>query len=190
MTLPALALAILALLLTPGPTNTLLALAGAERGWRAALRLIPAEVAGYLLTTLPLALIGPGVLRVAPALGPALTGLAALWVGWLAFSLWRRPTPEPGAPPSVSARQVFVTTMLNPKALVFGLILLPAATSLWQAYVVFVTAILLVAGLWAGLGRSLGRHGRSPVMVPILRRTAAALMAILSVTLAARAVAG
>ncbi len=49
MSLEELVLALLVLLLTPGPTNTLMALAGAERGWTRALRLIPAELAGYLL---------------------------------------------------------------------------------------------------------------------------------------------
>jgi threonine/homoserine/homoserine lactone efflux protein len=50
-----LTVAVLVLLLTPGPTNSLMLLAGAERGLTGALRLIPAEVAGYLLTVLPLA---------------------------------------------------------------------------------------------------------------------------------------
>lgn len=51
-------LAVLVLLLTPGPTNSLVLLAGAERGWLGALRLVPAELSGYLLTVLPLSLMG------------------------------------------------------------------------------------------------------------------------------------
>lgn len=38
--------ALLLLLLTPGPTNTLMMLAGYERGWRSSLRLIGAELTG------------------------------------------------------------------------------------------------------------------------------------------------
>ena len=52
------AIALFVLLLTPGPTNTLIALAGAERGWLGALRLTPVEAAAYALVTLPLAIAG------------------------------------------------------------------------------------------------------------------------------------
>jgi threonine/homoserine/homoserine lactone efflux protein len=62
MSAPELALAILALLLTPGPTNSLMLLAGAERGLLRASRLIPAELMGYLTTVVPLALVGQSVL--------------------------------------------------------------------------------------------------------------------------------
>ncbi len=43
MSLPELAAAIFLLLVTPGPTNSLVALAGAERGMGRALRVIPAK---------------------------------------------------------------------------------------------------------------------------------------------------
>ena len=58
MTMSELTFAILALLLTPGPTNTLVALAASATGWGRALRLLPYEIAAYLLVTLPLALLG------------------------------------------------------------------------------------------------------------------------------------
>ena len=47
---------------------TLMLLAGAERGLPGALRLIPAELAGYLVTVLPLALFGAAVLAGYPGL--------------------------------------------------------------------------------------------------------------------------
>jgi threonine/homoserine/homoserine lactone efflux protein len=194
MPLDTLALAIFVLLMTPGPTNTLLALAGAERGFRGAARLIPAEIAGYLLTTLPLALAGAGLLEAHPWLRPLVTGLAALWVGWLALRLWRLPGPAPRpidgpadpapARRSIDAAQVFVTTLLNPKALVFGLVLLPAAADPRQGFALFTLAIVAVACLWAGLG-SLLRDGATAAL-PMLRKAAAVFLAVLSVTLAAR----
>ena len=42
---------VVTILLTPGPTNTLLAAAGAGVGWRRGVRLIPMETLGYWLAT-------------------------------------------------------------------------------------------------------------------------------------------
>jgi threonine/homoserine/homoserine lactone efflux protein len=79
-----LAFALLALLATPGPTNTLLALAGTERGLLHAMRLITAVVAAYLLVTVPLALGGVEFIEAAPLLRPVITLAAAVWVAILA----------------------------------------------------------------------------------------------------------
>lgn len=68
MTPPELSLAVLALLLTPGPTNALMLLAGAERGLAGAARLSPVALAGHFLTVLPLAVAGA-------------TALASVWLG-------------------------------------------------------------------------------------------------------------
>ena len=73
-----LALALLALLATPGPTNALLALAGARRGVGAALPLVPVEMVAYLAVIAPLLLWGAPVVAALPVLKPALAWLAAL----------------------------------------------------------------------------------------------------------------
>ncbi|MGC5198806.1 hypothetical protein, partial [Aphanothece microscopica] len=91
MTLAEMTLALLVLLATPGPTNTLVALAGAERGWRGALRLIPAELAAYLAVTVPLALAGAAAMAAVPGLRGGVTLAAAAWVAWLAVAMWRLP---------------------------------------------------------------------------------------------------
>jgi threonine/homoserine/homoserine lactone efflux protein len=156
MTLTQTAFVILGLLLTPGPTNSLLAIAGAERGWARALRLVPAEVAGYLATTLPLALVGAHLLEAAPQARAALTTVAGLWVLWLALSMWRLPGAGHGGL-TVTGRHVFVTTLLNPKALVFGLVLLPAEETarLVAQFGTFVALVVGVAMGWAALGAGL-----------------------------------
>ncbi|MDU6750805.1 MAG: hypothetical protein E6447_24460, partial [Bradyrhizobium sp.] len=61
-----------ALLATPGPTNTLLATAGASRGARASAHLLLAELAGYLLAILLLRVVLGPVLATAPLVGHAL----------------------------------------------------------------------------------------------------------------------
>lgn len=185
-----LGLAVLALLATPGPTNTLLALAGAERGWRGALRLIPAELCGYLAAVVPLALVGARLAEAAPRLRLALTLGAATWLAWLAWSLWRD-SDRMRRLAAVTARRVAVTTLLNPKALVFGLLLLPAPEPgrLLANLALFAVLVAGVASAWAALGAALRsrRPDRPPGLPPAWRRGAALLLAGLSAWLLGRA---
>jgi threonine/homoserine/homoserine lactone efflux protein len=190
-----LTVAIAVLLITPGPTNTLLAVAGAERGVARAVRLIPAELAGYLTTVTPLALLGGTLLSAAPQVRPVLTAAAALWVAWLAVGFWRMARAQDSrgdaapAGPAVTAAKIFVTTLLNPKALVFGLVLLPAGPSLPAAFGNFVLQIVVVATLWACIGQLLRRADRSRAGLPAwLQRLAAAWLAIVATLLAYRVV--
>lgn len=182
MTLPEFLIAALGLLLTPGPTNTLLALAGSERGWRGALPLIPYELAGYLLVALPLALAGQAVLQAVPLLRPLVTAGAAAWVLYLALKLWRVPAAD--APAMVAGRQVFVTTLLNPKALIFGLVLLPGA-GLAGRVMLFAGLIAAVAAIWAGIGSCSAGRADCPARVSagLIRRLAAVWLAALAVGL-------
>lgn len=166
-----------ALLLTPGPTNTLLAVAGTAGGWRVGLRLAPAAMAAYALAVVPLALYGRPLFAAAPVLGDAVRLAAALWVLALAVSLWRA-GDRAGPVGPIGPGTVFVTTLLNPKALVFGLVLLPSGPALWPHLVVFLACVGLAAALWAGLGACLTRpNGRWDCLA---RRGAAAFLALVS----------
>lgn len=191
MSFPELGLAVLALLVTPGPTNTLLAIAGAERGWRDALHLIPAELCGYLAVVVPLALIGGQVAEAAPVLRMGLTLIAALWVAWLAWSLWREPAVVRGSV-AVTARRVAITTFLNPKALVFGLLLLPAADTarLLANIGLFMALVVGAASAWAATGAAFrsGQPEAPQGLPPTWRRSAALLLAGLSAWLLGRVV--
>lgn len=185
MTPFAFVLACLALLVTPGPTNTLIALRAVQGGVPAALRLVPAELAGYGLSVLPLAVFGQAVLADLPALAAGLKVVAALWVALLAVRLWR-PVPPGAAAGDVTARQVFVTTLLNPKALVFGLVLFPAAEAPVPALLVlFGLCIVAVASLWALAARVLAR-GRAG----LVRRVASAVLMLFAALLAQAGLAG
>ena len=64
--------AVLSLLTIPRPTNPLLATAGAMVGMRRALRLVPAEGAGYLVAVLALGLVVAPLVASWPGLGIAL----------------------------------------------------------------------------------------------------------------------
>jgi threonine/homoserine/homoserine lactone efflux protein len=184
MTLTVFALSLLALLVSPGPTNTLIALGGATRGFVRALPLIGAELSGYLLVITPLALFGRPLIEAHPGLSTAVRIAAAIWVMWLALRLWKRPgIGDAGG--LVTFRQVFVTTLLNPKALVIGLALLPATTPLgllpWLS--LFAVTVMVVASGWIAAGALLGRAtaGQAP---PLLRRGAAGYLGFVAVGLA------
>lgn len=191
MPLAELILAVLVLLLTPGPTNSLVLVAGAERGFWGAMRLVPAELAGYFLTVVPLALVGATVLDAQEGLRSVVTLAAGVWVAVLAARLWRVPeaVPEGG---SVGARELFMTTALNPKALIFGLVLLPSADRLAVNFALFAGLIVVVAALWAGIGAVLRRGTRGGTGQPralfVLRRLASVWLAAISVALVWRVV--
>jgi threonine/homoserine/homoserine lactone efflux protein len=146
-------LASAALLLTPGPTNTLMALAGVRLGWQGAPGRIAAELVAYLAVTTPLLFVGVTILNRWPDIGRGIQFCAALWVGWLAFSFWRDNENEKGAL-ETSSRRVFVTTLLNPKSLIFGLALLPQGDIdlLPHRVALFSMLIVLVAYFWTSVG--------------------------------------
>ncbi len=176
--------AVLALLLAPGPTNTLMALAGAQRGAAGMLRLIPAELCAYLAVVVPLSVLGADLLAGLPTLATALKLVAGIWVMWLALRLWQRPHGA-RAPRHVSARQVAVTTLLNPKALVVGLVLVPALPegAAPAGLAAFAASVALVAALWGGLGALGG--GAAGGRLPLLQRAASLWLGAVSVSILA-----
>ena len=181
--------AVLALLLTPGPTNTLLTVGAASRGLRASLPLLFGELAGYLVVVVPLATIAASLLDGRPALAIALRIAAACWVLFLAIRLWRLASTQQshnGSSP-VSVGQVFLTTVLNPKAPIIGLVIMPHG-----ALGDIAPAIGLFSLLVAGAGTSflvLGSLvGRTPVLSPrLVYRVGAIFLVVFSLGLAGSA---
>jgi threonine/homoserine/homoserine lactone efflux protein len=175
-------LALTALLLTPGPTNTLIALAGAERGWRGALQLAPVEAAAYGLVTLPLAIAGTRLIGAHGPLRLTLALIAAAWVGYLAVKLWRLPAGNAMGPEHKGAQKLFVTTLCNPKGLIIGLVLLLSQPDLAIATTSFLAVLLLVSAFWAGIGQ-LAAGGLT--LLPAVRRACAVWLGLLAVWIAA-----
>lgn len=169
------------LLLTPGPTNTLIALAGAERGWLGALRLTPVEAAAYGLVTIPLALAASSLTGSHGPLRLTLTLLAAAWVSYLAIKLWRLPAGNAMGPEQNGALKLFITTLCNPKGLIIGLVLLPSQPSLPVAAGVFMAILLAVSAFWAAVGHA---AGSGLTLTPAVRRGCAVWLGLLAVWIA------
>lgn len=184
MTFTAFLSAVLALLLTPGPTNTLIGLAGAKRGASGVLRLLPAELLGYLTTILAFAYLGAEVLGRWPQTAGVLKLTAALWVMFLAIKVWAHRN-HAGAASEVSGPKVYLTTMLNPKALIVGLVLLPPLEDpQFSAKLgLFCLAVVGVALLWGTAGALIRNRGRDGGRLELLQRIASVWLGIVSLTL-------
>ncbi|MDO8605646.1 MAG: LysE family translocator [Phaeospirillum sp.] len=168
-------LAVLALLATPGPTNTLLAASGASVGVIRSLKLVPAEIGGYLTAiTLLIAVIGPLVAAHA-VIAVGLKLAASLWLICCALRLWRNVDEEIGRS-ETSIRHVFITTLVNPKALIFALVIFPQGTPIetapWLAG--FSGLVVIVAIGWICFGAALA-HSIGRLATPRRIRRAAAL---------------
>ena len=143
--LAAFSLAIFALLVAPGPTNALLAASGARLGVTRSLPMLAVVLAAYAVSIGVLTLLVAPQLQASPAAWLAAKLAAALYLLWLGLRLWRtadRPGDERDAP--VRAAEMFVATLLNPKGLVIGLVLLPRGPELGPRAVPGVLALTML----------------------------------------------
>ncbi len=183
MSYPAFISAVFALLLSPGPTNTLMGLASARTSFWLVPRLLPAELLGYLTMILPLTWLGGELVSRWSETALVLKAAAAVWVMYLATKLWVAGGKDV-VDRSVTARRIFVTTTLNPKALVFGLVLLPQpnAPDFLPKLIIFLALASVVAVIWGLIGRLTQVGARSHWRLMILQRTASVWLAIVSCT--------
>ena len=176
--LTAFGLAVLAVLVTPGPTNTLLASSGALVGIVRSLPLLLAELAGYTA----------GILTAHAVLDPLMSSFAGartalgcavgIYLVVVAVRVWRTGL---GMVDVISGRDVLVTTLLNPKGLVFALFIIPWQTPATAWYFGLFASILVPVGLsWIALG-ALARHIIPTRKLPLVPRSAAVVIAALGV---------
>lgn len=149
----------LVLLLTPGPTNTLLAAYGAAFGWRAGSRMVLAEALGYALAVSLFAAVA-GVLTGTAAGLAAMKLVAAGWLLFSALRLWRARLSERLERPAHAFARVLVTTLLNPKAMIVGVVLIPgdgsASLPLWVS--AFVALSAMAGFVWTVAGSLMPRR--------------------------------
>jgi threonine/homoserine/homoserine lactone efflux protein len=113
-----------------------------------------------------------------PLLAKALRIVVALYLAYLAFRLWRSGVAAEAEQRLVRFRDVFVTTMLNPKALLFALGIIPLQAANAAVYLgAFVVMVMLAGSGWMLLGAALA-HG---VLPPASRRIVPRLGAVVIV---------
>lgn len=151
-----------AVLLIPGPTNALLASAAHTQGVVKTAYFIPAEWLGYIygiaLWSIFIHLTSP----IWPFLIPALHTLSTLYVLWLAFRLWKSSQLKYYGQTHKHYKpyHLFVSTLKNPKTLLFAAGIFPETTwdNVQNALMVlgiFTAAMLPVSCFWMLFGRRL-----------------------------------
>jgi threonine/homoserine/homoserine lactone efflux protein len=176
-------------LLTPGPTNTLLAAAGLGRGsWRA-LPLIAFELAGYLIAISGWGFFLTSMEPYYPWLSAAVRVVCGCYLLYVAVKIWltsgRRSLSESH---SIGPATVFMTTMLNPKGLLFAsTVFPPQAFDNLQIYstatALFACVVVPIGAVWVALGAVIG-SGRVIAINPVkLQRAFAFVIGIFSATI-------
>ncbi|OEY94655.1 multidrug transporter MatE [Acinetobacter proteolyticus] len=185
---------IITILLTPGPTNTLLASSGIQTGIKRSLKLIPAEVIGYFIAITTWGFLLESVSHYVPWLPPLIKLLSATFIIYLAIKLWITSTKELDLSQSlITSKALFVATLLNPKALLFASAIFPHTAWLnLHEYIVhmgtFLALITPIAFLWIAFGSILISNKISWLNQRNLQRSAAFVLTFFAMPLAYSAI--
>ena len=176
-------------LLTPGPTNTLLAAAGIGQGAKKALPLIVFELGGYCIAISGWGIFLASLLPTYPWLSTVSRVACGFYLLYVAVKIWSSTEnfPTTGSR-TVGPATVFVTTLLNPKGLLFAsAIFPPLASNNGQVYLIaaglFACMVVPIASAWVLLGAVIG-SGRVVAMNPgKLQRALAVVLGVFSASL-------
>ena len=157
---------------------------------RRSLPLLLGEVGGYLTVIVPTTVLAAPLISAQPEIGLLLKLAAACWILFMAHALWTMKAHSASERP-ITAGQVFVTTLLNPKALVIALVIMPqlGLLAMLPWLLGFVALTLSASSLWIAAGTLLARLPRRPVGTRLPRRIAAACLAAFSFGIAGSALA-
>ena len=118
--------------------------------------LLAGELAGYLIAVAAIRIVLGPVIHAYPLVGIGLKIAVVIYLGWVAVRLWRHNEALTGAQ-TVGVRSVFITTLLNPKALIFALSIIPAEHPALAWFIVaFAVAVPSVGFAWILVGRAIG----------------------------------
>ena len=172
-------LAVVAVLGTPGPTNTLLMVSGAMAGPARSLPLVAAEAGGYSISILAIGLLLEPLVSAVPGLGDLLRVIVGTYLIFLGIRMWRGSGMPIAAASAPSPAQVFMTTLLNPKAILFALQIIPfRADHVWVYFLAFLAILVVVSVAWMYAGVMAGQFARGRGHMRVVPRTGAAAIAI------------
>lgn len=180
---------VMSILLTPGPTNTLLASSGIQIGWKKSLFLIPAEAFGYLIAISAWGFLIGKVAAYFPLLPVILKLFSAGYIIYLAMKLWRTANLDDSFEiPAIRASELFIATLLNPKALLFASAIFPVIAwvrlDFYVAHMlVFLLLIVPIAVFWTFLGSILASQKISWLNQCNLQKTASIVLMSFSIPL-------
>lgn len=178
--------AVLALLATPGPTNTLLATSGAVAGIRRSLALIFSEIGGYLIAIGVWCLaVGP-LVQTTPYAAPALHLACGAYVLYVASKLWGEGASPQHSNEPIGQARVFATTLLNPKGIIFAFVIIPYLREgrVVDAlpYLAALSAMICVVALgWISAGALLRAQQPLPCDGALIRRAGAVVLGVFAV---------
>ena len=185
---------VITILLTPGPTNTLLASSGIQVGIRKSLRLIPAEAFGYLISITAWGFLIGKVSVHLPLLPTILKLFSASYIIYLAIKLWRTADAEVSFnQPTIRARELFFATLLNPKALLFASAIIPTIAWTKLDYYLshmslFLVLIVPIAFFWTFIGSILASNKIRWLNQSTLQKTASLVLMSFSIPLSYSAI--
>ncbi len=178
------------ILLTPGPTNTLLAAAGLGQGMRGALPLAAFELAGYLVAISVWGFFLTSAQQQYPWLGTSVRIASSCYLAFMAVKMWRAAQALSASEQRlIGPGDLFLATLLNPKGLVFASAIFPPHAfddiQVYLAAIALFACLLLPIGLiWIRFGAALA-SGRLTFMSPAkLQRAAALAIGVFSVSIA------
>ena len=183
-------LAVLALLAVPGPTNTLMAAAGASRGVVRSLPLLAGELGGYAIAITVWTEIVGAVATSQPLVPVVAKFVAAGFLIWSAWKLWshagRMDLPQRG----ITLARVFLTTLINPKGLVFAFAIFPAVGFVARVPYLGVLAVLVVVTAvgWMSLGMMVAKSSRGLLTSSRVERVTAVALAVFAMLLVVQTV--
>ena len=161
----ALALGIFTLLILPGPTNAILAMASQGLTLARAIALLTAVLCSYLAVIIPVSSLSAPLLHGHPIIAQTVKLISATWVLYLAVKLWSSAPKSQGG--MVRVPHLIITTLLNPKAIIIGLTMIVSDDGSFPiaALVTFSIAVIATSTVWLLAGRLiLGGKGQTPVI--------------------------